>query len=362
MKKIFIAAMCFLFVSSPVYAVETSAKAACLICADTGEVIFAENERERLPMASTTKIMTGLLAAESGKMQEIVTVSANAQRQEGSSIYLRCGDKLFLNDLTYGLMLNSGNDAAVAIAEYLSGDVKSFCDKMTERAEKIGAFDTQFKNPNGLEEAGHYTTAYDLALIGAEAMHNDTFAKIVSTKNINIKTNDGMLHFNNHNKLLNRYDGAVGIKTGFTKAAGRCLVSAAEKDGIMLIAVTLNDPNDWEDHKIMLDYGFERAKCKTIVKKGDVLKKIKSGNMEYTFSAGSDLKVGVVSKNDFELRVCMPEKLPVPVAAGEKTGIAKLFAKGRYIGQIDIVSDSDIEQICEKTFFDAIKKVISGLI
>ncbi len=363
MKNVIIPILSFcLFWSTSARAMEISAKAACLICADTGEVIFCKNEREKLPMASTTKIMTGLLAAESGKMQETVTVSANAERQKGSSIYLRNGDEILLNDLTYGLMLNSGNDAAVAIAEFLAGDTKAFCRKMTERAEEIGAKDTSFKNPNGLEEEGHYTTAYDLALIGAEAMRNKIFAEIASTKKMNAETPGGILYFTNHNKLLAQYEGAVGIKTGFTKAAGRCLVSAAERDGIMLVAVTLNDPDDWKDHKAMLDYGFEKASRKTIVKKGEILKRIKSGGMEYTFSAADDLTAGIASNKDFELKICMSKKLPVPIAAGEKAGEARLFKDGRFVKQTDIVSDCDIEETLQKkSIYDFLKKVFKTI-
>ena len=212
----------------PVYALDISAKSACVISADTGEIIYAENEKEKLSMASTTKIMTALLAIESGRLDETVTVSANAQAQEGSSIYLRTGERIILKDLVYGLMLNSGNDAAVAIAEHMSGSEDKFAELMTKRAKELGAVNTSFKNPNGLDEQGHYTTAYDLALIAAYAMKNEEFKKTVSTKSATATLEDGeILYFSNHNKLLKMYDGAVGVKTGFTKASGRCLVSAA---------------------------------------------------------------------------------------------------------------------------------------
>ena len=364
MKKFLLFFLLVILINAPACALDISAKSACVISADTGEIIYSKNADEKLPMASTTKIMTGLLAAESGKLDELVSVSENAQNQEGSSIYLRVGDEITLGNLLYGLMLNSGNDAAVAIAEYLGGDTENFCKEMTERAKEIGADDTQFKNPNGLEEAGHCTTAYDLALIGAEAMKNSVFAEVVSTKSKTAEIDGGqILYFNNHNKLLKQYDGAVGIKTGFTKAAGRCLVSAAEREGITLVAVTLNAPDDWNDHKKMLDYGFEKAENKRVIQKGRILKKIKSDKNIYTFSAAEDVCVGTVSGGGFEVRVCMPELLPSPIAAGEKAGFAEIYKNGKYIKQVDIVSDSDIsDKISERSFLNILKKVFYGFI
>jgi len=272
--KRFVFTYLFIFlINFPAYAMDLSAECACLVSADTGEVIYAKREREKRPMASTTKIMTGLIASEYERPDEIVTVSANAESQEGSSIYLKKGEKISLDDLLCGLMLNSGNDAAVAIAEHIGKNVESFAELMTKKAKEIGANDTNFKNPNGLDEEGHYTTAYDLALIAAHAMKNENFAKTVATKNSTAALESGqILYFKNHNKLLDMYEGANGVKTGFTKASGRCLVSAAEREGVRLIAVTLNAPDDWNDHKKMLDYGFENITAQSIVKKDEAIK------------------------------------------------------------------------------------------
>lgn len=361
MKKIlFAVCVLFAFKGGPAYAIDVSAEAACLICADTGEVIFAKNENRKMSPASTTKIMTGLLAAECGRLSDAVTVSERAQNQEGSSLYLREGEKIKLEDLLYGLMLNSGNDAAVAIAEHLSGDCKSFAEKMTMRAFEIGAKNTVFKNPNGLEEPGHRTSAYDLALMGAAAMKNDIFASVVSAKNKTAEISGGkILHFKNHNKLLSEYDGCAGIKTGFTKSAGRCLVSAAERNGVMLVAVTLGAPDDWNDHKKMLDYGFEKAFEKTILKKGEVLKRIEK--KEYTFSAKEDATAGTVSGRGFRVEVCMPDELPGGIARNEKVGEAIVFFGKKAIDRVDIVSDCDIrEGIFIKTgkIFRAVKGIL----
>lgn len=343
MKKIILIYLFIFCINLPVHALTLSADSACLIAADTGEIIFAKNENQQRPMASTTKIMTALLAAENGNMEDVVTVSKNAERQEGSSIYLRSSEKITLNDLVYGLMLNSGNDAAVAIAEHLSENVSDFAEQMTKKAVEIGAVNTQFKNPNGLDEPGHYTTAYDLALIAAYAMKNENFYRIVSTRSATGTLQSGQtLYFTNHNKLLNMYDGAVGVKTGFTKASGRCLVSAAERDGILLVAVTLNAPDDWNDHKKMLDYGFENAYLKNIIKKNQVLKTKHANGKEYNFIAADDVNAASCAKTKFEVKLHFPEKIPAPINKGEKAGFGEIFYKGKYVKQFDIVSQEDI--------------------
>lgn len=216
MKKIICFLLAIIFLSEGAFAINLSAKSAILIDADSGRVLYEKNAYEKLPMASTTKIMTGLLACESKKIKDIVTVSAVASGTEGSSLWLKIGEKQTLENLTYGLMLKSGNDAATAIAEHLCGSVDAFALKMTMRAKEIGAKNTQFKNANGLDSDGHYTTAYDLAKISREAMKNKMFKKIVSTKNYSIplEGEEWDRALTNHNKMLWRYEGCNGIKTG----------------------------------------------------------------------------------------------------------------------------------------------------
>lgn len=259
MKKVAALLIFSLLITQNAIAVDLSARAAALIDGKSGKVLFEKNKDERLPMASTTKIMTGLLACESKKMKKIVTVSPVASGTEGSSLWLEPGEKQTLENLTYGLMLRSGNDAAVAIAEYLGGSTEAFALMMNERAKKIGVQNTGFQNPNGLDAEGHFTTAYDLALISREAMKNKKFRKIVSTKNKTIpwESSEWDRSLTNHNKMLWRYEGCNGIKTGFTKKSGRCLVTSAKRGKMELICVTLNAPDDWNDHTKMLDYGFE---------------------------------------------------------------------------------------------------------
>ena len=236
MKRVVILFFMLMCVCGKCYAI--SAQSAVLIDGTSGRILYEHNAYQKLPMASTTKIMTGLLACESGKLSETVKTSAFASGTEGSSLWLKVGEEQSLEDLTYGLMLKSGNDAAVSIAEYLGGNTDAFALLMNKRAKEIGAVNTNFKNPHGLDHEEHYTTAYDLALIAREAMKNETFRKIVSTKTYSIPMQNEKWdrHLKNHNKLLWQYEGCNGIKTGYTKKCGRCLVSSAKKGGLEIPA------------------------------------------------------------------------------------------------------------------------------
>lgn len=243
-----------------------SAKAAVVIDADTGEVLYTHNADTRLPMASTTKIMTALVALGEGDLDRTYTVKKEYTQVEGTSIYLREGETLTLRDTLYGLLLESGNDAAVAIAGECGGQT-AFLRKMNDRAAALGLTNTHFDNPNGLPSADHYTTAHELAIITAEAMRDPVFRQIVSTKTYSV----GQRTFTNHNRLLSMYEGAIGVKTGYTKAAGRCLVSAAERNGRTLIVVTLNDPDDWNDHIALFDQCFAQYTPVTLHEAGDTV-------------------------------------------------------------------------------------------
>ena len=261
MKRIIILLFTLALIGSfPAYAaaMADSAECACVINGATGEVVFAKNAQTRHAMASTTKIMTAILALENSDADDVVTVTADAANQEGSAAYIEAGDKIKMKDLLYGLMLNSGNDAAYAVAEYITGSVDNFAERMNIKAEKLGLHDTHFANPSGLDAPDHYTTALDLAKLARYAMSNDDFREIVAERvyTATLPESGGTLTFSNHNKLLKTYEGATGIKTGYTKATGRCLVSSAKRDGMEFIAVTLNDPNDWADHAEMLDASF----------------------------------------------------------------------------------------------------------
>ena len=243
-----------LFLTIPVKAI--SAEKAILLDAATGRVLFDQNADARSLIASTTKIMTALIALERLESDRTITVPSDAVGIEGSSVYLKEGDEVTAGDLIYSVLLSSANDAAATLAYEIGGDIRSFADIMNERAKEIGAQDTCFENPHGLDSEEHYTTARDLALITAEALKNDAFAEAVSTYKYEFSISGTPRIAINHNKLLKKYEGCIGVKTGYTKRSGRCLVSAAQKNGRTLIAVTLDAPSDWDDHTRLFNFGF----------------------------------------------------------------------------------------------------------
>lgn len=240
--------------SSPIL----SAQSAILLEAESGTVTYEKNAYSRLPMASTTKIMTALVSLELAAPDTVILTDGRAVGTEGSSIYLCEGEELTLEELLYALMLESANDAAVAIAIGVSGSEEAFVDAMNQKAVSLGLSNTHFANPHGLDAEDHYTTAYELAVIARAALQNPLLKTIVSTRKTTIphQNTDGVRLLVNHNKMLRLYDGCIGLKTGYTQKSGRCLVSAAERDGITMIAVTLDSPDDWNDHTKLLNFGF----------------------------------------------------------------------------------------------------------
>ncbi len=269
-----------------------SARGAVLLEAESGTVIFGQNEDIHLSMASTTKIMTALVALEQMAIDEVITVTKASVGVEGSSIYLTVGETLTLEDLLYALLLESANDAAETIAVAVAGDVPSFAALMNEKASALGLSGTHFMNPHGLDAEGHYTTARELALLTRAALENDDFRRICATKRhvIPLRGSEGARVLINHNKLLSSYDGCIGVKTGFTKKTGRCLVSSAERDGVRLIAVTLGAPDDWRDHTTMLDYGFSLYQSVTLCEPGfyNAPMPMISGEREYVMVENAD--------------------------------------------------------------------------
>jgi D-alanyl-D-alanine carboxypeptidase len=252
-------------------AVKTRAEAAALIDVTSGRLLYSYQGDKPMLIASLTKIMTAIVAIEHGNLSDKVKVGPNAYRKEGSSIYLKLGEEMKLSDMLYGMMLRSGNDAATAIAEHVGGSVEGFAYMMNEKAKLIGMERTSFRNPTGLNQESHYSTANDMAKLVAYAMRNPTFREIVKTK---MKTAPNPnetwdYKWKNKNKLLTLYDGADGVKTGYTNLAKRCLASSATRDGRQLAAITLNDPDDWADHAKLLDYGFRYFPLERVVAKGD---------------------------------------------------------------------------------------------
>lgn len=278
-----------------------SAECAVVINVYTGEILYSKNADMRHSMASTTKIMTSLLAIESGKLQSEIIVSDAMLRVEGTLMGLVDGDSVSLDELLYGMMLSSGNDAANVVAVFLGGSVEAFSDMMNKRAEEIGMDNTNFVTPSGLDSDEHYSTAYDMALLGAEAVGNPKFVAVCSAQSASLTFGNPPQKrtLYNHNKLLKYYDYALGIKTGFTKKSGRCLVSYAKKESSELVAVTLNAPDDWNDHKKLLDYGFSVLKNGSVRADipaylpvvGAVADKVRINLREHNYSFKSGAKV-----------------------------------------------------------------------
>lgn len=328
-----------------------SARAAVLISADTGEILYSVNCDEKLPMASTTKIMTTLICLESGGLDEEFVVDSDAIKVEGSSMGLQEGDIVTKYALCCGMLLPSGNDAANAAAVKLAGSIESFADMMNERAEEIGLSRTYFVTPSGLEGIGHGSSAYDMAILAREALKNETFREICSSEKIQVNFGNPPYArwLTNTNKLLSMYEGVYGVKTGFTDEAGRCLVSACERDGVSLICVTLNDKNDWNDHIAMYDYGF-----RSIHKKMPDI----PANFELDLAGSEKEKINLVPDmadfsgiatneelSEFSYNVISAPFVYAPVKSGEQAAELRIEYKNREVCTIPLCADSDYDII-----------------
>lgn len=330
-----------------VSALSVSADSAILIDGKSGAILYSKNAQRVRPMASTTKIMTALLAIESGNLDRSVTVTRESVGVEGSSIYLTEGEELTLRQLLYALLLSSANDAATAIAIEIGGSVEDFAEMMNKKAAQLGLSSTHFDNPHGLDSGSHYTTANDLALLAAHAMSIPEFRSIVSCYKTTIPMQgapNGRLIVN-HNKLLRSYPGAVGIKTGFTKKSGRCLVSAAERDGALLIAVTLAAPNDWQDHRAMLDYGFENYVSVPLTDGGISFEIPVVSGESASVSCKLKDETDVLLRKDHGSIVCRIEAdrfLYAPVARGESVGSVTFICDGRELAASEILTLDEV--------------------
>ncbi len=323
--------------------INVSAHAAALIDADSGRILWAKNADEQMSMASTTKIMTALVAIENADIKGEVVIPAKAVGVEGSSVCLKEGEILTLEELLYAMLLESANDAAAAIAIHVGGSIEDFALMMNERAAQMGLESTSFANPHGLDAEGHYTTAHELGLIAAEALKNPDFAKMVSTYRHQIPFGkESRRYLLNHNKMLKLYDGAIGVKTGFTKKSGRCLVSAAERDGLRLVAVTLNAPSDWSDHRAMLDYGFENYEMREIVKPGEYSFSLScvGGETPEITATNSDGFKACMRKGDTDVRVTveLPRFVWAPIDTDTPLGEAVITKNGEVIGRVELSS------------------------
>lgn len=323
-----------------------SADHAMLLDAVTDRVLYAKDENSRALIASTTKIMTALVVCEQTNVLDRVRIPKEAVGIEGSSMYLREGEVMTVQELLYGLMLHSGNDAAVALAIYCGGTVEGFAQLMNDKAHRLGLMDSHFENPHGLDSPEHYSTARDMAVLADYAMENPIFAKIVSTKTV---TAAGRT-LRNHNKLLWRYEGADGVKTGFTKAAGRILVSSATRQGRRLVAVTMNAPDDWHDHISMFNEGFQEFKVRQIVDRGTCLGVVEVAGGEkgnVTLVADCDFSYALREEETVEIVLQEPGFVYAPAVASEFAGYAYVCVDGRSVGKIPLVFGDTVEKMKE---------------
>ena len=307
------------------------AQSAALIDVKSGRIIYSKQGDKSLPIASLTKIMTAIVAIEKGKLTDPVRVSKNAFGKEGSSIYLKLGETISLADLLYGLMLRSGNDAATAIAEHVGGSLEGFVYLMNAKAEEIGMDNSHFTNPHGLDDKEHYASANDMAKLAAYALRNPVFQEIVKTRSKKVTREDQPWDsvWTNKNKMLVLYPGSDGVKTGFTKIARRCLVSSATRDNQQLVAVTLNDGNDWADHARMLDYGFAHYPLRQVVEKGQLVEDGAVAKSSFVYPA-TDAEAKLFTR---QIQLTAPGS--VADRLGEK-GRIKLYLDDRQIGSVSL--------------------------
>ena len=330
-------------------ALEVSAKACIMIEAVTGNVIYEKNSHDRLTMASTTKIMTTILSLESGDLDTQFTVDSNAIKVEGSSMGLLEGDIVTKRALCYGMMLPSGNDSANATAIKLGGSFENFAKMMNDKAKQIGMNDTLFVTPSGLDEGGHCSTAYDMALLTRYALKNPDFREICGTYTAQVNFGNPPYDrwLKNSNKLLNMYDGVIGVKTGFTDDAGRCLVSACERDGVTLIVVTLNAPNDWNDHMSLYDYGFSQVSMQSPINENFEVNLVGASKDTLSLERSAEVLLPNVvgCSADYKTKVYLNEFEYAPISKGETLGRVEYLLDGEVVSTCSLISSEEVLEV-----------------
>lgn len=328
---------------------DLTAGAAVLIDAKTGQVLFGKHAERKSEPASTTKILTALVALEKGHPADQVTISQDAWGLEGSSAYLEPGEQQSLENLLYALMLPSGNDAAAAIAEHIAGSEAAFAAMMNETAASLGATHSHFTNPHGLPDSNHYTTPLDLALITRAALQRPEFARIVGTKSFELPGGYQQRLFYNHNKLLWNYDGATGVKTGYTESAGSTLVASATRADQSVIAVLMDDRPEalWDDTEHLLDYGFELPPPSSVVMAGETLAQVPvaGGNAEQaSVLAAQELRLYLqgTDASALERRLDLPSTLQAPLSQGQRLGRVDFYLQGQRLGGVDLVAGAAV--------------------
>lgn len=362
MRRVLTALLALSLLCLPCYGAEApavSAASAVLMDAESGRILYEKDAHTRRLIASTTKLMTALVAVEAVEdLEQVITVKREYQA-EGSSMYLRVGEQLTVRDLLYGLLLASGNDAALALAGGCGGEVETFVGWMNDRAVELGMADTHFANPNGLDHDEHYSTAYDMALLAREVLGNEVLMELVSTKSATVAGRSLV----NHNKLLWRYEGCTGMKTGYTDAAGRTLVSSAERNGQKLICVTLKDRDDWNDHARLLDYGFENyplfplaragKRFRTLPVTGSLLSRVEvvtAADVAYPLAKGEKVRA----------RITLPDLVTAPVEKGAIAGRLTFLVGEEQIGESYLLYANHVPENTPKpSLFGRIKGLLT---
>ena len=318
-----------------------SAKAAILMHADSGRVLYEKNADEHMLIASTTKIMTAIVVLEHCELDDLVEVDSRSAGIEGSSMYLKAGESYTVEDLLYGLLLVSGTDAASALALHVADSMEEFAELMNAKAAELGMTESSFKNAHGLDEEGHYSTAHDMAKLAAYCMGNEDFARIAGTVSHTV----GEQTLVNHNRLLREYDGCLGLKTGYTMAAGRTLVTCAERDGARYVCVTLNDPDDWDDHKALYDWAFANYSFAEVIPAGLSYEVPLISGAEMTAPAETEGAAYALIKNgeSFDMELELPAFAFAPISEGERAGRAVASSDGQEIASVRIVYSEDVE-------------------
>ena len=363
MRRVLAALLALSLLCLPCYGAEApavSAASAVLMDAESGRLLYDKDAHTRRLIASTTKLMTALVTVEAVEdLEQVITVKGEYQA-EGSSMYLRVGEQLTVRELLYGLLLSSGNDAALALAGGCAGDVETFVGWMNDRAAELGMTDTHFANPNGLDHEEHYSTAYDMALLAREVLGHEVLMTLVSTKSATVAGRSLV----NHNKLLWRYEGCTGMKTGYTDAAGRTLVSSAERNGQTLICVTLKDRDDWNDHAKLLDYGFANyslfplaragKRFRTLPVTGSLLNRVEvvtAADVAYPLAKGEKVRA----------RITLPDQVCAPAEKGAIAGKLTFLVGEEPIGETYLLYAADVPENTPKpSLFGRIKGLFAG--
>nr|WP_317360133.1 D-alanyl-D-alanine carboxypeptidase family protein [uncultured Tyzzerella sp.] len=351
--------------------INIEAQGAILMDFKTGRILYSKDADKPLAMASTTKIMTAIIALEKGNLEDIVKVSKNATKAPPVKMHLKENEEIKLKDLLYALMLQSSNDAAVAIAEHISGDVDTFCNMMTEKAKELGAKDTVFRTPNGLDDLDHHSTAYDMAIIARYALNNKQFMDIINTTQVSFKTNKATYDIINKNRLLSEYEGANGVKTGYTGKAGHCFVGSATKGDMTLISVVLasgwgdkGKKQKWIDTKTLLNYGFENFSYKNILNNTDIsntilVEKGEKDNASLYYENDIILPLSKDEENKISIKLDYIKTIKAPVKENEKVGVANIYLDNNLLAQTNILTK---EAIDKKTFNSYINDIFENWI